>query len=159
MNHQAIGEATSMESNTNFKKSLDNKPLIDTILAPSTLRIPISLVRCSIVNAANPEQPHGGQDNSDHRENAKHGSQSIFSFILGIEGVIQKCISKRRILVIFFYISFALHPSNVGKIGVLWFYFGKQASNHLALVQKREVSGAMHPKTKRFYWVFQGSRS
>ena len=42
---------------TNFKKSLESKTVILATEAPKTLRIPISLVRCSAAKAAKPNKP------------------------------------------------------------------------------------------------------
>src|SRR6201986_3152595 len=52
-----MGDEIRIEISTSFKKSLDNKPTIPLTLAPSTLRIPISLKRCLIVKAAKPNKP------------------------------------------------------------------------------------------------------
>ena len=42
-----MGVAIKIEMNTSLIKSLDNIPAMADTLAPNTLRIPISLVRCS----------------------------------------------------------------------------------------------------------------
>ena len=44
--HQAIGEAIRIAMPTSFIKSFDNNLTTPVTEAPSTLRIPISLVRC-----------------------------------------------------------------------------------------------------------------
>ena len=57
MAHQAIGVAITMAIATSFKKSFDNNCTMPLTLAPSTLRIPISLLLCSALNAARPNKP------------------------------------------------------------------------------------------------------
>src|SRR5690606_28799747 len=47
MLHQAIGEAMRMAINTGFIKSFDKRVTIPPVEAPNTLRMPISLIRCS----------------------------------------------------------------------------------------------------------------
>ena len=42
---------------TSFMKSLESILVTEVTLAPSTLRIPISLVRCFAINVANPNNP------------------------------------------------------------------------------------------------------
>jgi hypothetical protein len=57
MKYHANGEATKNEINTSFKKSFDNNDTIPGVLAPNTLRMPISLIRCSTLNVVNPNRP------------------------------------------------------------------------------------------------------
>ena len=52
-----MGEAMTMAINTSNRKSLESKAVILTTDAPNTFRIPISLVRDSTVNVANPNSP------------------------------------------------------------------------------------------------------
>src|SRR5690606_23536516 len=55
--YQAMGIATATAISTSFKKSLDKSAVIPGTEAPMTLRIPISLVRCSAMNVASPNKP------------------------------------------------------------------------------------------------------
>src|SRR3546814_3129000 len=57
MAHQAMGDAMTTATSTNFIKSVDNIATMPDTDAPSTLRMPISLVRWKAVNAANPNSP------------------------------------------------------------------------------------------------------
>ena len=57
MPYQAIGVAITKEMITRIKKSFDNNCTMPVTLEPSTLRIPISLLRCSALNAARPNRP------------------------------------------------------------------------------------------------------
>ncbi len=55
--YHAIGEAIKKAMHTSFRKSLEMSATTPETLAPNTLRIPISLVRCSAVNVAKPNKP------------------------------------------------------------------------------------------------------
>src|ERR1700730_804228 len=55
--HQATGDAITIDIATSFKKSFDKSVTIPATLAPKTLRTPISFVRCSALNVANPNNP------------------------------------------------------------------------------------------------------
>ena len=57
MKYQAIGEATKNEITTSFKKSFDNSVTMPAVLAPRTLRIPISFIRCSTLKVVSPNKP------------------------------------------------------------------------------------------------------
>lgn len=52
-----MGEAIKMAAKTRIITSLDNKYSILIVVAPSTFRIPISLVRCSAVKETSPNNP------------------------------------------------------------------------------------------------------
>ena len=49
--------ARMMAMTTSLAKSFESKTIISGTLAPSTLRTPISLMRCSAANVANPNSP------------------------------------------------------------------------------------------------------
>jgi hypothetical protein len=53
----ANGEAMNNAIATSFRKSFENKITMLATLAPSTLRTPISFVRCSALNVASPNKP------------------------------------------------------------------------------------------------------
>src|SRR6185437_5026021 len=55
--YKATGIARAAAINTNIKKSFDNSFTICGMLAPNTLRTPISLTRCDMVNADKPNKP------------------------------------------------------------------------------------------------------
>src|SRR4051812_4812949 len=55
--YQATGDAIKKEITTNIRKSFDSSVTIPALLAPNTLRMPISLVRCSTVKVVNPNKP------------------------------------------------------------------------------------------------------
>src|SRR5678815_4439985 len=55
--YQARGNAIKNASRIGFKKFADNNFIMLADEAPNTLRTPISLVRCSAVNVANPNNP------------------------------------------------------------------------------------------------------
>ncbi len=55
--HQATGEAMKMAKHTNCTKSFESRVTMPATEAPSTLRMPISLVFCWAVNAARPNKP------------------------------------------------------------------------------------------------------
>ena len=55
--NQAIDEAIMVAIRISFKKSIDNRDTIVPVLAPKTLRIPISFTRCSALKAAGPNKP------------------------------------------------------------------------------------------------------
>ncbi len=57
MAHHASGNATNEAINTSFKKSFESIATTLPTLAPSTLRILISLERCCVVYAARPNKP------------------------------------------------------------------------------------------------------
>src|SRR5579871_4355861 len=57
MNHHAIGVDIKNERTTNNTNSFDNNFQRLNTEAPSTFRTPISLVRCSAINDANPNKP------------------------------------------------------------------------------------------------------
>src|SRR5690349_4371117 len=54
---QATGEAISIEIQTSFIKSFDNKNVMLLKVAPNVFRMPISLVRCRTVYADSPINP------------------------------------------------------------------------------------------------------
>jgi len=58
MAYQAIGQAIRLESKTHLVNSLENRKMMLETEAPNTLRIPISLVRCSVENEAKPNKPN-----------------------------------------------------------------------------------------------------
>ncbi len=62
-----MGEAMKMANSTNNRKSLDSNAVMLATEAPSTLRIPISLVRDSTVNVAKPKRPKQAM-NMAHKE-------------------------------------------------------------------------------------------
>ena len=53
----ARGEAIIAAITTSFKKSVESSATILVMLAPNTLRTPISFMRCSALNVANPNKP------------------------------------------------------------------------------------------------------
>src|SRR5919199_2266294 len=55
--YQAIGVAIRRAIKTSFRKLADNRVMMLVTDAPITFRIPISLVRCSAVNMASPNNP------------------------------------------------------------------------------------------------------
>src|SRR3954453_19129869 len=55
--YHAMGEAMKNEITTSFKKSFDKSDTMPDVLAPNTLRIPISLMRCSTLNVVSPNKP------------------------------------------------------------------------------------------------------
>src|SRR3954462_12448435 len=55
--YHATGEAIKNEMTTSFKKSFDSSPTMPAVLAPSTLRIPISFMRCSTLKVVRPNKP------------------------------------------------------------------------------------------------------
>ena len=57
MANHAIGEAMTIAMSTSFRNSLDNNVTILEMLAPSTFLTPISLVRCSALKVARPNNP------------------------------------------------------------------------------------------------------
>ena len=57
MKYQANGVAMRMATTTNIKNSLESNPTRFSTEAPSTFRIPISLVLLSATNAANANKP------------------------------------------------------------------------------------------------------
>src|ERR1700749_2405131 len=57
MPYQAMGVAIINDMITNLRKSIDSKLTIPETLAPNTLRMPISLLRCSALKAARPKRP------------------------------------------------------------------------------------------------------
>src|SRR4030095_16881915 len=57
MAQYATGEAIMIEMITSFTKSFDSIAVIPLTLAPSTLRMPISLLRCSAMNADKANKP------------------------------------------------------------------------------------------------------
>src|SRR5665213_3451649 len=57
MAHQAMGDAMTIASSTSFTKSLESMPVICVIPAPSTFLMPISLFRCSAINADRANNP------------------------------------------------------------------------------------------------------
>src|SRR5690606_31870239 len=54
--HQAMGEAMTTATNTSLTKSIDSIDTISDTDAPSTLRMPISLVRWKAISVANPNK-------------------------------------------------------------------------------------------------------
>jgi len=52
-----MGDAIRIDKRINLIKSFESKDVIPKTDAPSTLRMPISLVRCSAVNVASPKRP------------------------------------------------------------------------------------------------------
>ena len=52
-----MGLAITMATMTNFRKSFDNKVVMLKAEAPSTFRMPISLVRFWVAKVANPNKP------------------------------------------------------------------------------------------------------
>jgi len=52
-----MGRPITAEINTNFKNSWDNIAVTCAVLCPKILRIPISFLFRSAVNAANPNKP------------------------------------------------------------------------------------------------------
>src|SRR5215212_5507223 len=67
--YQATGEAMIKATKTSFRKSFESKPTIPETEAPSTFRIPISLVLRTTTKAINPHKPMQ-QINMDMAENA-----------------------------------------------------------------------------------------
>ena len=57
MANHAIGEAISNAINTSFTKSFESSAAIPVVDAPSTLRTPISFLRCAMLNADSPNKP------------------------------------------------------------------------------------------------------
>src|SRR5664279_1653736 len=57
MAHQAMGVPIIKDNRTSFTKSFDKSWTIPLTLAPSTLRMPISLLLCSALNEASPNKP------------------------------------------------------------------------------------------------------
>ncbi|MNY72025.1 hypothetical protein D3C86_2104850 [compost metagenome] len=57
MASQAMGDAITMAIRISFMKSLDSNVVMLRTVAPSTFRMPISLVRCSVVNDVKPSNP------------------------------------------------------------------------------------------------------
>ena len=57
MAHHASGDAMTMAISTNLRKSLESNWTMLATLAPSTLRTPISFVRCSAVKVARANRP------------------------------------------------------------------------------------------------------
>jgi hypothetical protein len=57
MKYHASGAATKKDMLTSVRKSLDKRETIPVVLAPSTFRMPISLVRCSTLNVVRPNNP------------------------------------------------------------------------------------------------------
>lgn len=57
MVYQAIGQAMALATTTHMTNSFDISITMPEIEAPSTFLMPISLVRCSAVNAARPKRP------------------------------------------------------------------------------------------------------
>src|SRR5678815_2626850 len=55
--YHATGEAMKNEIITSFKKSFDKSDTMPAVLAPNTLRMPISLIRCSTLNVVRPNKP------------------------------------------------------------------------------------------------------
>src|SRR5688572_11922776 len=55
--YQARGEAINIAIAISFIKSFDNKPATWVTVAPSTLRMPISLMRFTAASAARPNKP------------------------------------------------------------------------------------------------------
>ena len=55
--HQATGDAIKMATATSLIKSFDNSVIMLVTLAPNTLRTPISLVLCSALKVASPNNP------------------------------------------------------------------------------------------------------
>jgi len=57
MTNQAMGVARTKANNTSIRKSLESSPTMLLILAPNTLRIPISLILWAAAWVARPNSP------------------------------------------------------------------------------------------------------
>ena len=64
--------------------SFDSNTTTDRLVAPNTLRMPISLVRCCTVKAVKPKRPKTGEE---HGESGEDGEDAAHVFLRVIQGV------------------------------------------------------------------------
>jgi len=90
----ATGHAIMFARITHFVKISESNNTIFCELAPITLRMPISCVRCSVVYDASPNNPRQANKNTHNREINEYSSDLLLGYILFIQAVIQESVFK-----------------------------------------------------------------